>query len=203
MKDKKMLTISLGVALVLVFGVVIAYAALSSTLNATFNGVKQESLSWNVGFNTASGSTITGSSTGNSTGHACGSASVTSNGIVVGTTSVSKPGDSCSYSFRITNSGSVQAKVSSITAIKPNSTSCTTTSNSTTSTMVCGNVTYTFSGVTNNETLSTGSTKTGTLAFLAYSLLNSSFIITLTSFNPVKASFSVLLSIVGFLSSVL
>lgn len=37
MRNRRMLTVTLGIVVALIFGIVVAYAALSSTLNAKFN----------------------------------------------------------------------------------------------------------------------------------------------------------------------
>jgi len=151
MKNKKVLGIALGVVSVFVIGIVVAYAALSTTLNARFNSVTSQGLNWEVGFNQNYGTsnsygtyTLNGIAGGSSdtTGRSCGQATVTSNSITVNALELSKPGDKCTYIMQIENKGNLDAKLSSITAIKPTldygSGSCTTNGAS----MVCGNITY-------------------------------------------------------------
>jgi len=151
MKNKKVLGVALGVVSVFVIGIVVAYAALSTTLNARFNSVTSQGLNWEVGFNQDYGTsnsygtyTLNGIAGGSSdtTGRSCGQATVTSNSITVNALELSKPGDKCTYNMQIENNGSLNASLSSITAIKPTldygSGSCTTDGAS----MKCGNITY-------------------------------------------------------------
>lgn len=132
-KDKSMIIVALLCAAL--FGIAVAYAALSTTLNITFTTLQQEGLTWNVGFKTGNYSaTASGSSS-----VSCGEAVVTSNTTTVGNTVLSTLHDKCVYALQIQNTGSVAAVLDSITAKTPTSTSCDT---STTSSMVCGNTTY-------------------------------------------------------------
>jgi len=150
MRTRRGLYTALAVAMVLVFGIVIAYAALSTSLNAVFSGVTQSALTWNVGFN---GTSATPSSNGtSSTGRTCGTATISSSAVTVGSTSLSKPGDKCTYTLTIKNSGSVGATIGSVTPTKPTGTgvSCTTASGGK---MVCGNITYTLATNSSGTTL--------------------------------------------------
>lgn len=115
------------------FGLSIAYAALSATLTITMGKVTQNALSWNVGFETG---TVTGTKTGGAT---CGQATATADTVTVANTTLQTLHDKCVYKLKIKNTGSVAAQLSSITAKSPASTTCNT---STTSQMVCGNITY-------------------------------------------------------------
>ena len=115
------------------FGLSIAYAALSATLTITMGKVTQNALSWNVGFETG---TVTGTKTG---GAPCGQATATADTVTVANTTLQTLHDKCVYKLKIKNTGSVAAQLSSITAKSPSSVTCNT---STTSQMVCGNITY-------------------------------------------------------------
>lgn len=115
------------------FGLSIAYAALSATLTITMGKVTQNALSWNVGFETG---TVTGTKTGGAT---CGQATATADTVTVANTTLQTLHDKCVYKLKIKNTGSVAAQLSSITAKSPSSVTCNT---STTSQMVCGNITY-------------------------------------------------------------
>jgi hypothetical protein len=159
------LTIVLAVAVV---GLSIAYAALSTTLNAQFSTVTQNSASWNVAFDTT-GSPITtspllykGNSEGSSTDSiTCGAATITANSVTVADTTLGKPGDFCRYTLSVKNTGTLAAKLSEISYTKPDS-GCTTSGAS----MVCGDITYKLAtneaGTTLLATNSTIAANTGT-----------------------------------------
>lgn len=136
-KNRKVLNIALCIVSVLIIGIVVAYAALSATLNISFSGITQNALTWNVGF---TGTSAAGAAAGTSaTGRSCGNATITASTVSVAATTLSKPGDKCTYTLTIKNSGSIAARLSSITPTKPTSTTCATASGAT---MVCGNITY-------------------------------------------------------------
>lgn len=130
----------------MLFGISIAYAALSATLNITYSKITQSAISWNVGFQTG---TVTGTKTGSS-GAVCGDATVTANTATVADTTLATLHDKCVYKLKIKNTGSVDAVLSSISAKTPTSMSCNT---STTSQMVCSNVTYKLTIDQNGQSL--------------------------------------------------
>lgn len=148
--------------MVSVLGIVVAYATLSTTLNISFSSISQNALTWNVGFQ---GSSATGTAAGtSSTGRSCGNATITSNSVSVAATTLSKPGDKCTYTLTIKNSGGIAALLSSITPTAPTSTTCGTLSGAT---MVCGNITYKLTSdsggsnaIATNTTLAIGGTST-------------------------------------------
>ena len=136
---KKKYQLALIVAIVMLLAITTAYAALSTTLNIQTNSVVQEALTWNVGF---TGTSATATSTGTSTtGRSCGTATITATSVTVAETTLSKPDDKCVYTLTVKNSGTIPAKLSTITPTKPTGTSvtCGTASGPT---MVCGNITY-------------------------------------------------------------
>ena len=135
--QKKILKTTLIVALVLLAGVSIAYAALSTTLNITFGKVTQNALTWNVGFTGTEATGETGGTSG--TGRSCGKATITASAITLADTTLSKPGDKCTYTFTIKNSGTVGAKLNTITPTAPTSITC---GIATGGTLECGNITY-------------------------------------------------------------
>ena len=136
------------------FGISIAYAALSATLTITMGKVTQNALTWNVGFETG---TVNGTSTGGAT---CGQATATSDSVTVANTTLATLHDKCVYKLKVKNTGSVAAQLSAISAKTPSSVTCNTT---TTSQMVCGNITYKLT------TDAAGSTLLGTGGTLAAS----------------------------------
>ena len=136
--QKQMLTI-IGAIVLLIVGISVAYAALSSTLNISTGNVTQNTLSWNVGFQTG---TVEGTEGGtSSTGMSCGEATVTANSVTIASSSLSKPDDSCTYQLAIKNTGGLDAQLTTITPVHPTSTTCTDSGAS----MVCGNLTYKLS----------------------------------------------------------
>ena len=150
------------VAAIFVIGTGVAFAALSATLTITFGSITQNSLTWDVAFQgTSATATVGGTS---ATGRTCGTATITSNSVTVAATTLSKPGDKCTYQLTVANNGTVNAKLSTITPTAPSSTTCGTLSSGN---MVCGNITYKLtsdsSGATllpTNTTLNTGATQT-------------------------------------------
>lgn len=140
-KDNKYLYILTIVLAVAVVGLSVAYAALSSTLTAQFSTVTQSGGSWDVHFVT-SGTPVNGtasSTEGSSTDTiTCGQATVSNSSVTIGNTTLSKPGDTCTYALQVKNYGSLAARLSEIEwPNKPNA-SCTTSG----AQMVCGDITF-------------------------------------------------------------
>lgn len=115
-------------------GLTIAFAAVSTTLTANTGTLTQSALTWDVGFNTG---TISGTAKG--TGVICGSGTASKTTISGMSVTFHNVGDKCSYYMQVKNNGTVGAKITSITQKRPTGISCTTPSSST---MVCGNITY-------------------------------------------------------------
>lgn len=145
-KENNQSLIIVALLCAMLFGISIAYAALSATLNITYSKITQSAISWNVGFQTG---TVTGTKTGSS-GAVCGDATVTANSATVADTTLATLHDKCVYKLKIKNTGSVDAVLSSISAKTPTSMSCNT---STTSQMVCSNVTYKLTIDQNGQSL--------------------------------------------------
>ena len=150
MKKKENLLPLIIVAGVLVVGIGIAYAALSTTLTITFGNVTQTALNWNVGFQ---GTTISGTPGGtSSTGRSCGTATVAQDtlSVTVADTTLSKPNDSCTYTLTVKNSGNIPAKLDNITPTAPSGITCGTISGGN---MVCGNITYKLASNSDGSTI--------------------------------------------------
>jgi len=133
--------IALIIVMVVLFGVAVAYAALSATLTITTNKVTQSVQTWGHTMSCSKTSDVGTSATGRS----CGAISVNGTAATVADTTLSKPEDGCVYKCTITNSGSIASKITGIVPTAPTSTSCGTTtsaSSSATAKMVCGNLTY-------------------------------------------------------------
>lgn len=149
-KSKKKLYITI-ISLILIASLLsVVFAALSTTLTVNVGNLTQIATKWNISISSASAINNYGSS---ATGRSCGTISTTNNTVTVTATTLSKPGDLCEYSITFTNNNTtMNAKLDSLTATAPTSTTCTyTTFSSCTSgntcqyKMVCGNITYTLS----------------------------------------------------------
>ncbi len=126
--NKKRMYIILSVLIIITIIISIGYSVLSSTLNITYNSVKQTNLTWDVGFEIPTGGTVAGeaiSTNNNTTGISCGTATVTKTSITISDMKVSKPGDICVFAFNIVNAGDIKAKLMTFnfTAPKLNGTS--------------------------------------------------------------------------------
>jgi len=122
--------------IVVIVGISVAYAALSSTLRVSTESVSSNTLTWNVGFNPGTVNAVSGGSS--NAGRVCGAATVTASSVTIADTTLSKPEDSCTYALTVKNTGSIDATLHTITPAAPTSTSCTNSGAS----MVCGNITY-------------------------------------------------------------
>ncbi len=173
-----------GILLTLLMALVtisVGYAALSTVLNINISSVTSKGsgdatdpVSWNVGFTGSSSPTVGGTS---STGRSCGAATVSATSVTVAATTLSKPGDSCTYPLTIKNSGTISAKVSSITPTKPTGTNVTCTVSSGTASasaqMVCGNITYKLAASANgNSPFVTQSTLDGGQSTTVYLIIS-------------------------------
>ena len=134
-KNNKQTMIIVTILCAMLFGLAVAYAALSATVNVTFGKVIQNSLTWNVGFEPG---TITATPSG-SANVVCGEATTTANTVTIANTTLTTLHDKCLYKLKIENTGSIDALLQSISPRVPTSMSCNTT---TTSQMVCDNITY-------------------------------------------------------------
>lgn len=138
MKDKKTIYAVLVAIVIAGAGLSIAYAAMSTTLTTTFGRVTQNSLTWNVGFDTTSTSVSATAAGTSATGRSCGTATITAGTVTIGDTTLSKPGDKCTWAVTVRNSGQINAKLSSIAGTQPSGNTCSTQ----TGTMTCGNIKY-------------------------------------------------------------
>lgn len=134
-KTNKQTMIIVTILCAMLFGLAVAYAALSATVNVTFGKVIQNALTWNVGFESGT-TTATPSGSANVV---CGEATTTANTVTIANTTLTTLHDKCLYKLKIENTGSIDALLQSISPRVPTSMSCNTT---TTSQMVCDNVTY-------------------------------------------------------------
>lgn len=136
MERNKKIIIAASITAVLLLLVSIAFAALASQLNISFGNVSQNALRWNVGFK-GSSATATQEGTSN-TGLSCGTATITPSTVAINDSTLSKPGDKCTYSLTIENKGDIAANLSAITMTQPVNMTCTKPDEAT---MECGNIT--------------------------------------------------------------
>ena len=137
MKENKRIKIYALIALTLsVLTMSIAYAVLSTSLDISGSATIQES-SW--GFELGEGISITGSDY-ETTGSAVYNKPVFDGVTATYNFSLTKPGDSVTYFFRIYNIGSLPGEIASITTSEP---ICTSSSNNTNDAdLVCNNLIY-------------------------------------------------------------
>lgn len=156
MKDRSSLYVTLVAVLISIIGLTVAYAALSTNLTITTGNVKQNALTWNVGFDTTS-TTVAATAAGTSaTGRTCGDATVAAGAVTIADTTLSKPGDACTWALTVKNAGDIAATLSSANGTAPSGVTCGT---NTTGKMVCGNITYTLtSDAAGSTIITTGTT---------------------------------------------
>ncbi len=122
MKNQQKLTFMMVAFLVVIVGLSVAYAALSTTLNITVNKVTENALTWDVAWATTSTCVLNEGGT-SSTGRSCGAATASGTSLTIADTTLSKPGDYCRYTCTINNNGGIVAKFGSATATVPTVTS--------------------------------------------------------------------------------
>lgn len=176
--NNKIQNIVLGVLAVGLIGITVAYASLSQ--NLTINGTaKVAAATWDVHFEGMNAGTATGYATLPTTGKLAASGTSVSGNI--GT--LKAPGDTITYTFNVKNAGSINAKISSITA--PNLTCAPATSggSQTVANNVCANLTYTIEYTSESpKTIAVGNTLTaGASKNITLKIVNSSAATTLAS----------------------
>lgn len=122
MKNQQKLTFMMVAFLVVIVGLSVAYAALSTTLNITVNKVTENALTWDVAWKASSPCTLVEGGT-SSTGRTCGAATASGANLTIADTTLSKPGDYCRYTCTIQNNGGIVAKFNTATPTVPTVTS--------------------------------------------------------------------------------
>lgn len=130
--------IAVGSLIVAIVGLTVAYAAMSSTLTISGNAT-MKTASWNVAFDPTINSVVASGYNNNTAGIVCGTAKVDATTITNISAAFSKPGDTCTYKFKIKNTGTIDARLSSIITNPPSGIVC---NGSNTNAMECGNITY-------------------------------------------------------------
>ena len=135
-KNKKMIGIAVIALVVSLVSVGIAFASMSQNLTINGEGTFNPA-NWSVKFNTSS---LVVTPVGDATG-----TTPSINATTIGTYSVTltKPGDSVNYLFKVENSGSLDAEIALLTKNAP---TCTGTGDSAIpdAALVCGNLVYTL-----------------------------------------------------------
>ncbi len=159
MKTERQTKILALIAIVIAIGgLSIGFAAFSTTLN--INGAAQvEASSWEIIFENLSAETVTGTAT-----------ELAAPTIATGSTTISgfdasltTPGDTIVYNFDVTNNGTFDAEIGTLTVAAPTCTGTGATA-TTDAANVCGNLTYTLTytdgtAVAVNDTLDAGQTR--------------------------------------------
>lgn len=135
--NNKVQNVLLGVLAIGLIGITVAYAALTQQLKIE-GTAKVASSKWDVHFGTVSA--------GNAQGYAtAGTLAKTGETTIAGDIGTLKaPGDSITYTFDIENAGSINAKISSITAPKLTCAPVASGGSQTVANNVCANLTYTI-----------------------------------------------------------
>lgn len=145
MKNRKKMYIILFSLVFVVIVMSVGYAIMSTALNIQFgsgtNALTLKKEAWNVSLMTSGNNNGTASGSADTVGRSCGSLTVTANTITVGDTTLSKPGDKCLWTFKVKNSGTIDASLQSVSNIGPDGITCSEVSTLYTK-MVCGNIAY-------------------------------------------------------------
>ena len=176
--NNKIQNIVLGVLAVGLIGITVAYASLSQ--NLTINGTaKVAAATWDVHFEGMNAGTATGYATLPTTGKLAASGTSVSGNI--GT--LKAPGDTITYTFNVKNAGSINAKISSITAPKLTCAPVASGGSQAVANNVCANLTYTIEYTSESpKTIAVGNTLTaGASKNITLKIVNSSAATTLAS----------------------
>ena len=195
MKNTQKLSVILGVLLVVIVGLSVAYAALSTTLSVNFTNVSSDAITWG-GVSMSCSLTTTGGTSG--TGRSCGAASGSGTSVTIADTSLSKPGDYCLYTCTLTNNSTIGVSLGSITSTAPTKSSGTESCSANGGTITCTYVKYqlctaqssgscTTALSTSNGSISASSSKTVYLlvAYTSSSLNSSGAVLTNAKFQLV------------------
>lgn len=136
-KEHRIMNFSISILIVAVISLSIAFAAFSTNVNIRFGKVTQKAITFDIGFQEG---TIEGEEHGTSeTGRICGNALAIKDNVTVNSTTLSKPGDRCSYNLVVKNYGGMAARLATVTPRTPDGIAC---DFSEEAKMICGNITY-------------------------------------------------------------
>ncbi len=160
-KERGFRIIAVIALMVAVVGLTIGYAAYSSTLKIT-GAANVDPSSWSVKFAYKTGDSLVATKTGNASVNP--EATLSDTQVSGFNATLKAPGDSITYNFLVTNSGSLDAELSTFTM---GTISCAPAVGSNASSeeaaAVCKELSYTLTGVNANETLPAGQSKELTL----------------------------------------
>lgn len=160
-KERGFRIIAVIALMVAVVGLTVGYAAYSSTLKIT-GAASVDPSSWNVKFAYKTGSSLVAAVTGKATMET--EATLSDTQVSGFKATLKAPGDSITYNFVVTNTGSLDAVLSTFTM---GNISCAPATGSTAktdeATAICNELSYTLTGVNANETLAAGDSKDLTL----------------------------------------
>ncbi len=160
-KERGFRIIAVIALMVAVVGLTIGYAAYSSTLKIT-GAANVDPSSWGVKFAYKTGDTLVATKTGNAL--VTTEATLSDTQVSGFNATLKAPGDSVSYTFLVSNSGTLDAKLTTYTL---GSLSCAPAAGSSASTTeasnICSELSYTLSNVSENEVLAAGDSKEVTL----------------------------------------
>ena len=170
-KNKKNAYIIISILIVIIVGISIAYALVSSTVSMQFGNVIQEgtsgsnpAVSWNIHFVTG---TVNGTVIGNDSETICGAATVNATSITIGATGISTPNSGCSWMFTIKNDGKIAGKLSSLGATAPtvSGTGESCSVNNAKNTITCKNITYKLCSALSGTTCTLQTADNSSLAY--------------------------------------
>ena len=160
-KDQTPKTIAVAALIIAIIGLSVGFAAMSTTLQ--INGTAEMNpATWDIRFQNLSAPTITGGAS------VLTAPTLTNTQIGTFGISLTKPGDSVTYTFDITNAGTINADLGSITPLAPGCVG-TGANAAADATLVCNNISYTLVYTANgtplaaNDTLDAGQTRNVTL----------------------------------------
>lgn len=108
-------SITLAVLGVILLGITIAYAALQTNLNIS-GSVETTAVEWDIHFTNFTRSNVTGSATGPTAEELTTGGYLNNTSISHLAISLPKPGDSITYTFKIINNGTIDAKLNTYSA---------------------------------------------------------------------------------------
>ncbi|MBR2678465.1 MAG: hypothetical protein IKE63_03515 [Bacilli bacterium] len=134
-RRKKPIKILIIVLAIVICGIGVAYAALSSVLNITTSRITQSAMTWDIGFEAG---TIPGVATVTNNGTInCGSVTATATAVTGVSPVFNTATGKCAYTLKLQNNGTIGGKIAQITITQPVS-NCTLGDSS----MTCGNMAY-------------------------------------------------------------
>ncbi len=152
-KQRKIKTIAVIALIVAVFGLTVAFAALSTTLS--INGsAKVNAGSWEIYFDNLSSASINGYASVITDPEISSSKTEIEDYKVV----LTSPGDSVSYTFDVVNNGTISAKIDSLTKTSPTCESLAYPEVTSDAEIVCSNLVYTLTYLDTGDEVKVGDT---------------------------------------------